>query len=243
MSIGNFDPVIFPEGEERDGKYTIPMQIYKDDLCKVWRYELHFKQCLKKGYRIRPTVLDNYFDLLKKVPTDNFKSKEAYIDNLKAETLDKLTRTDHDFNIENAERSLAASLFVTRIGMEEDILVNYTLSEFLTIFFNRIKHDNSLQKVIVEKTAFMEHAYTELYQYLSRVPGEKQPKFYSYTVIVGYLAAAFGLVISEESFYSSPAKEPYYTSFLNSRAKHSCMKAKKKLTAKGEGENPTRTIS
>lgn len=229
MAEKNIFPVLLPTEPEKNGKYELKIPIYQQDMCTLLRYEMHIHYCFENNHRVRPFVLRKMLELLAKARVDDFEARQCFLVNVKERVTEQLMRADCDFRIENRENDIARIFNFPVTVADREVVKIYTLFEFLANYFDKLVQTEKFKDLMVSKQDFIKYTFSELHGYLRKVPSEKQLSFYQYTVIVGFLAAGFGLLLNEENFQKSPTKHVYYTAFLNNSTSYICKKIKQEL--------------
>ncbi len=216
-----------PEEVDDSDKGEIKIVFYNKDVADIIGYSNRIKKMIERGDKVPARVLKKLLSFFEKPLID-----ESTAHKLLLEDKDKQVRAKlfpkYNFNIK-LNRGVLKTMDIADIVRFHEVSgtkVEISLSDFLTRFFATIESQKHLEAITSDKDKFVKTAYTFLYQYLKPVPAKRQPKFYNQTVIIGHLAACFGLILDKEIYINGPSKGHYYTEYLHAQTTYICKKVK-----------------
>ncbi len=220
------------KSNERDKKEKVELKLYfyKEDQLKVLAYWSNIQKYVSRGDKVPARLLKKWFAFFDKPNLDEEQSTQLLIDNAKS-AVEPLLIPKYDFEIK-VIRGQVKDLYIAdwiRFEANKGPIITVSLREFLTIFFDNLGKDKSFANIVSSKHKFIEKSYGQLRSYLKIVPQKKQPKLYTQTVIIGYLAACFDLVLDEKTYKKSPSFSRSYSEYLHFQTLHTC----KKVNTKG----------
>lgn len=216
-----------PKEVEETDKGEIKIVFYKRDIADIIGYSNRIKKMVERGDKVPARVLKKMISFFEKPLIDERTAHKLLLEDKEKQVRAKLF-PKYDFNIKLKRGVLKTKDVVDIVRFHEvsGTNVEISLSDFLTRFFATIDSKEHLEAITTDKDKFVKTAYTFLYQYLKPVPDKRQPKFYNQTIIIGYLAACFGLILDKEIYINGPSKGHYYSEYLHAQTTYICNKIK-----------------
>lgn len=209
-------------------KVELKLHFYKEDLISAFSHFIAIRAYIQRGQAVPAELLQKFLTVFEKPFTEDRNARLLVIETAKNYALRNLIPSqDFDLTVKRTEiktKGKEPVIVVDMMRFEPTGIAYVSLTNFLATFFSRLEQDEFFTEITSNKGRFIEYAATLMAYYLKIVPKKRLPSLYKQAVIVGHLAASFGLVHDEETYLKSPSKTKHYTEYLYYQTLRICKK-------------------
>lgn len=209
-------------------KVELKLHFYKEDLINAFSHLVAIRAYVQRGEDVPAALLQKFLTVFEKPFNDDINARRLLIEKAKNYALLNLI-PGQDFDITVKRKKIKTEekepvIISDRMRFEPDGIAYVSLTNFLTTFFSALEKDESFTEITSDKGIFTEYTATLMAHYLKIVPEKRLPSLYKQAVIVGHLAASFGLLHDEKTYLESPSKTKHYTEYLYYQTHRICKK-------------------